>query len=312
MAHHPRPHRSHPRQCPTPAAAETYPGATVSRYLQPTATDSDRTAARKAGCAEGRKGTSGVRFLMVGTQERGGVLRHPGTTATHTSERVPTKHAASIATAWAAGFTQCRTGDARAELALTVNNKSDGGISGTAAGKQWASVVAKAAEADNDAVTITGGLDAEPSWSAPKWARAWANAFTEATDRALYAANSAEGCPEHGSDSTACANGWTLADVHHVSTGAAPTIRAIPQIYRTDGIQARQWAAVSSWGARNDAGPVRFAGAMSQHTACGQRGGCSATDNTPKAAWTQLFEELNSHDETAVSSLPTATDIRWP
>lgn len=296
----------------TPVAADTYPGATVSRYTPLTGADNDRATAREAGCAEGEKGIDGVRFLIVGTQENDTTLRHPGTTTASTSSRVPTDHAATVAAAWATGFAECRTNHAHAELALTVNNKFNSGINGDTAGKQWAALVTDAARHDNDAVTITGGIDAEPSWSTPAWARAWVDSFTEATDRTLYAGNSADGCPQYGSSATTCANGWTLADVHHVSTGAAPTIEAIPQIHRTDGIQARQWAAISSWGTRHSSGPVRFAGTMSQNTACDQRRDCSATDNTPKAAWTQLWEELNSHDETAISHLPTATDIRWP
>ncbi|RNL86896.1 hypothetical protein [Halostreptopolyspora alba] len=295
-----------------PATADTYPGATVSRYTPLTGTENDRVTAREAGCAEGEKGTNGVRFLIVGTQESGATLRHPGTTASSTSPRAPAEHAATVAAAWATGFAQCRTNHAQAELALTVNNKSDGGINGDTAGGQWAAIVTEAAQNDNHAVTITGGIDAEPSWSTPTWARAWVDAFTGATDRTLYAGNSADGCPQHGSSTTTCANEWTLADLHHVSTGAAPTIEAIPQIHRTDGTQTRQWAAVSSWGARHGSGPIRFAGAMSQNTACDQRRDCTATDNTPKAAWTQLWHELNSHDETAISRLPTATDIRWP
>ncbi len=295
-----------------PAAAQDYPGATVSRYTTLDGTDSDRTAAHNAGCAEAENGTNGVRFLMVGTQENDTKLRQPGTTTDSTSQRAPTQSAAEAAAAWTAGFDECRTGDTTAELALAVNNKSDGGINAATAGTQWADIVNDAATtADSDAVTITGGIDAEPSWSSPKWARSWVDAFTAATDRTLYTGNSADGCPQNAK-STNCSNGWTLADVYYVATGAAPTIEAIPQIYRTDGAQARQWAAVSSWGTQHSSGPVRFAGAMSQNKACDQRGDCSGTNNTPKAAWEQLRQELNAHDATAISDLPTATDIRWP
>ncbi|WP_156184999.1 hypothetical protein [Allosalinactinospora lopnorensis] len=296
----------------TPAAADTYPGATTSHYLPLTGNDTDRAAAHEAGCAEGRAGHDGIRFLALGTQEDNGLLRRPGVGATSTSERTPTEQAAAAARSWAQGFTECRTDDAHAELALTVNNKSDGDTNGADAGRQWADIVDDAAAADNSAVTITGGIDAEPSWSSPEWARNWVDAFTEATHRTLYAGNSADGCPQHGSPATPCSNGWTLADVHYVSSGAASSIEAVPQIYRTDGTQARQWAAISAWGARNGQGTIRFAGAMSQNTACSQRGDCSHTDNTPEAAWNQLWEELNTHPETQIPALPTATDIRWP
>ncbi|MFC4562998.1 hypothetical protein ACFO4E_14130 [Nocardiopsis mangrovi] len=293
----------------TPAEAATYPGQTVSRYTPLAGGSAERTAARDAGCAEGRTGRDGVRVLFFGTQEKGDKLRQPGTTSGSTSARVAASTAADVATAWAEGFTECRTGGATADLAMGVNNKSDGGIDGAAAGRAWAAIVD--GTADTEAVTITGAVDAEPAWSSPSWARGWVDAFTQASDHTLYAANSADGCPTHGSSSTSCNNGWKLADLHYVATGAAPTIKAIPQIYRTDGIQARQWSAISSWGATKGSGPVRFAGAMSQEAACKQRGGCSTTDNSPKDAWNQLYTELNAHSETKVDSLPVATDMRW-
>ena len=41
-------------------------------------------------------------------------------------------------------------------------------------------------------------------------------------------------------------DGWTVADVYHVSTGAGAGFHAVPQVYRTDGVMARQWAAISA------------------------------------------------------------------
>ncbi|RCV48023.1 hypothetical protein DEF23_25750 [Marinitenerispora sediminis] len=296
-----------------PASAAAAPAHTVSRYVPLTGAASDATAARDAGCAEGRTGRSGVRVLFFGTQESGGRLRHPGTTAGSTTPRVPVDNARAYAAQWAAGFAACRTGGATAQLAMGVNNKSDGGVAGATAGAEWARIVTQTArQVSSGPVTIVGAVDAEPSWSPRAWARDWVDAFTGATSRTLYAANSADSCPTYGSSATACANGWSLGDLHYVATGAARSIHAIPQIYRTDGIQARQWSAISSWGVRNGAGPVRFAGAMSQRMACDQRGGCTNTNNTPTAAWTQLYEELNAHSDTAVRELPYVTDMRWP
>ncbi|MDA8371646.1 MAG: hypothetical protein M0026_17530 [Nocardiopsaceae bacterium] len=298
---------------PTGPDTADYPGHTTSSYVLLTDDTTDRASAYQSGCAHAESGRNGLRILFFGTQEDNGRLRHPGTTAAATGQRTAADQAVTVARGWAEGFTACRTDDTTARLALGVNNKSDGGLTGATAGKQWAAIVDEAADqADTTAVTITGAVDAEPGWSAPRWARAWVKAFTSATDRTLYAANSADGCPVHGSASTSCNNGWDLADLHYVATGAAPTIRAVPQIYRTDGIQARQWAAISSWGATHGNGPVRFAGSLSQHTACSQRGGCPTTDNTPEAAWTQLWNELNAHPETQISALPYATDMRWP
>ncbi|WP_017537789.1 hypothetical protein [Nocardiopsis halophila] len=298
---------------PVPAAAQAYPGYTVSRYVPLSGAASDISAARSAGCSEGEVGRSGPRVLFFGTQEAGGELRQPGTSAGSGTPRVPADRAVQAAAAWADGFEECASGSAEAVLALGVNNKSDGKVSGSRAGSAWADLVDRAAaRVSGGRVSVAGAVDAEPEWSSASWARAWVDAYTSGSSTRLYAANSAGGCPQYGSSSTSCNNGWSLSDVHYVSAGASNRIRAVPQIYRTDGIQARQWAAVSAWGADHGGGPVRFAGSMSQRIACKQRGGCERTDNTAKAAWTQLREELNSHPDTRIGDLPYATDVRWP
>ncbi|MDA2812383.1 hypothetical protein O4J56_17205 [Nocardiopsis sp. RSe5-2] len=298
---------------PAPAQAQTYPGFTVSRYVPLSGSESDISGARAAGCAEGEGGRSGPRVLFFGTQEAGGDLRQPGTSAGSRTPRVRADRAVQAAEAWADGFEECASGGAEAELALGVNNKSDGKASGSGAGSAWADVVDRAAaRISGGRVSVAGAVDAEPEWSSASWARAWVDAYTSGSSTRLYAANSAGGCPQYGSSSTGCNNGWRLSDVHYVSSGASDRIQAVPQIYRTDGIQARQWAAVSAWGADRGKGPVRFAGSMSQRIACKQRGGCERTDNTAKAAWTQLREELNAHPETRIGDLPYATDVRWP
>lgn len=289
-------------------ADTSYPGHTTSRYVP--LTNATSTHAHQAGCAEGRTGTTGPRILFFGTQEKNDTLREPGRSANTTTPRSSYAKAAAYAHHWAQGFTECRTNNATAHLALGVNNKDDGGLTGTHAGGRWAHLIATVEEASTtDAVTITSALDAEPSWSSPTWARDWLDAYTKATTTPLYAANSADSCPT--TNASNCANGWSLADVHHMAGGGNPHVHVIPQIYRTDGIQARQWANISRWGHTHAQDPLRFAGAMSQHTACTQRS-CNKTDNTPQQSWTQLREALNAHTSTRVTTLGPATDMRWP
>ncbi|PSK93761.1 hypothetical protein CLV63_116168 [Murinocardiopsis flavida] len=293
-------------------AAPAAPKATTSLYVT-LAGKSTKTAgesAHTAGCAQGRTGRSGVRVLFLGTQQGADRLRPPGTSAKST-KHAPASLVPVVAKHFTAGFAKCRTGGATATLALGVNNKQDGGAKAATAGAQWARTVQSAAKSATKTVRVTAAIDAEPRWSSPAWARAWVKSFTDATSTPLYAANSADGCPSSPKGANTCANKWTLADVHYVSTGAARTVHALPQIYRTDGIQARQWATISTWGARNGSGPLRFAGSMSQHGACGQRSGCGRTNNTPAKAWKQLYDALNSRAETRPVRLPTATDIRW-
>jgi hypothetical protein len=287
--------------------------ATTSYYVVPRAaigssTGSDQATADaqgyQAGCADGRAGLSGLRVLFFGTQESDGGIRPPGTSVKSPVARVDRGWVATAATGWVRGFAQC--GRANAVLALGVNNKADGGVDPQLAGAQWAKVVEQvAASAPPTRVAVTGAMDGEPSWSSASWARNWVSAYVTSTRRLLYAADSADGCPQSGT-STTCGNGWTVADVYYVATGAASTVVALPQIYRTDGTQARQWAYISQWGARNGAGPLRVVGVLSQASACQQRSGCANTANSPSDARRQLAEALGE------TNLPlVVTDMSW-
>jgi hypothetical protein len=217
--------------------------------------------------------------------------------------------AAHVAIGWMRGFTEC--GNATAVLALGVNNKSDGGADPVRAGADWAALVGQVASAAPARRVVVGAaLDGEPGWSPPGWARGWVDAYVRATPSALYAAGSADGCPTDAS-SDACANGWTVADVFHISTGAARTVAALPQIYRTDGIQARQWAAISGWGVRTGAGPLRVVGVLTQEAACRQQSGCARTANSARAARDQLTQALSADPATRPRTHLVATDLDW-
>jgi hypothetical protein len=290
-----------------PGQATTYPGHTTSQYVP--LTNATTHHAHQSGCTQAKTKTPGVRVLFFGTQEKNNQLREPGTSAGTTTPRTHTDKAIEYAHHWARGYAECDTTNTPTHLALGINNKDDGGINGTTAGRQWATLVDNARKATTPQVTLTAAIDAEPSWSTPAWARDWIKAYTDATKTPLYAANSADGCPSTGNG--ACSNGWTLKDVHLASGGNQPTVATIPQIYRTDGIQARQWANISNWGHTNTGDPLRFAAAMSQNTACEQRT-CNNTDNTPQQAWTQLKQALDTHANTRITHLGPATDMRWP
>ncbi|WP_037074734.1 hypothetical protein [Pseudonocardia spinosispora] len=286
------------------------PSVTVpaSHYVVPSGgNDAADAQGYRSGCTDGRAGVPGLRVLFFGTQEKDGRIRPPGTSVSTPAVRVDDDWVVSAAAGWIRGFTQC--GQTNAVLALGVNNKSDGGADPAKAGAAWATLVNKVASAAPvTRVTVTGALDGEPSWSKSNWARGWVDAYVGGTRKLLYAANSADGCPQSG-PGEACSNGWTLADVHHVSTGAASTVVALPQIYRTDGVQAKQWANISSWGARTGAGPLRVVGAMSQQAACRQQAGCSRTDNSPAQARDQLAQALAA----VGTSRPrlVVTDMDW-
>lgn len=290
---------------------------TTSHYMVLTGDQTDgQLIGYRTGCADGRDGVSGLRVLFFGTQEAQGRIRPPGTTLSSPSARVDEATVVAAASGWIRGFTAC--GPANAVLALGVSNKNDGGVAGSEAGTAWAQLVERVvAAAPADRVAVAGALDGEPAWSDPGWARGWVDSYVGTSGRALYAAASADGCPDGGSGDR-CMNGWTVADVFHMATGAGRGVYALPQIYRVDGIQARQWATISRWGTRNGRGPLRMAGALSQETACRQKGSCSgsgdrpATDNSPATARDQLTSALAGDAGTRVSVPLVVTDVAWP
>lgn len=299
---------------PPPLPEPVVVDATTSHYVV-LGTDAGQRGHR-TGCRDGRSGASGPRVLFFGTQEGEDQLRPPGTTASSAARRVPTTRAGEFAREWVRGFLACRTGDVTATVALAVNNKADGGVDARAAGLDWARLVERVGAAVGPGpVRVAGGLDAEPSWSGPEWARDWLAGYLSGTDRALIAANSADGCPTEGSgaaQAAGCNNGWTQADVFHLATGGGPQVAALPQIYRTDGVQARQWAQISQWGMRNGKGPLRVLGALSQQRACEQKGGCQGIDNSPAEAREQLAEALADVGATAPTAPLTVSDVAWP
>jgi hypothetical protein len=295
------------------------PAATASHYLTWSGNaGSDDAKAYSIGCHDGTAAVRGVHVLDYGTQESSGV-RQPGTTAASTTPRISDDRVVATARQYVAGFVACRPSPAStATVAIGVNNKSDGGLAPNAAGGRWATVVNGVAAAvhasgwDRAGITVAAANDLEPSWGSAADARQWIAAFTGASTATMYDYGSADGCPAYGSSSVACANGWTLADLYAVATGAARTLVALPEIYTPSGTQARQWSAISAWGVHHGGGPVRFAGAFSTWTACQQRGGCTGRiDNPPSTSWSQLWVELRSHADTTVNALPWVSDIRW-
>ena len=296
------------------ATAELKP--TTSHYMVLAADQgSSHRIGYRTGCADARQGASGLRVLFFGAQEAQGRLRPPGTTVKSTTVRFGGGSVVAAASGWVRGYTACGSGTA--VLALGVSNRNDGGVAGAEAGATWARLVEQAVTASPAGrVTVAGAFDGEPGYSDPGWARGWVDGYVGVSSRALYAAASADGCPD-GGPGDRCDNGWSVGDVFHMSTGAGRGVYALPQIYRVDGIQARQWATISRWGIRNGRGPLRMAGALSQEVACRQKRACTAgnrpaTNNSPTAARDQLTSALAGDPGTRSAVPLVTTDVAWP
>jgi len=112
--------------------------------------------------------------------------------------------------------------------------------------------------------TVTGLVGAD-------WAPTLGGTPTCGHLRGHWSRRLGDGCPTDAS-TEACAQGWTVARrLFHISTGAARGVRGLPEIYRTDGIPARQWAAISAWGVRSAKGRSgRCRRAQAERAACPQ------------------------------------------
>jgi hypothetical protein len=187
---------------------------------------------------------------------------------------------------------------------------------------QWATANGYARQ-----VAIAGAIDIEwasnSGWNTPSVTRAWVDGFDSRDDgRYIYFNFGAcVGCPTVPSPSWIYSNAmpWTQDHIYYVSWQAPPAF-AVPEIYRNDGYLARQWQAVSKFGAiyKQPYGKIDFSGPMTQWQACKQRQSneCTRTDgygldNTPGEGWQQLYDALNSDPFTAQPVLRWVTDIRW-
>jgi hypothetical protein len=158
---------------------------------------------------------------------------------------------------------------------------------------------------------VFGAWDPEPGYSSFSKADAWINGYDATSGRrAMFVNASADGCSWRRADNSACDNGWNQWAMWHVAWQHDPSL-PIPQIYRTDGIQATQWKYIDLWGTLAKGDGMYFYGVLAQSGACSQVGGCAGIDNTPHEAHDQLLWVLNSDSRTAQREIPTMTNLWW-
>jgi hypothetical protein len=199
-------------------------------------------------------------------------------------------------------------------------------------GRNWAAMVSRlnswaTIRGLGSQVFFTGAIDIEWAgpdkddhlyyWHSPYVVRGWTDAFdaNDGNGSAIYFNYGAcVGCPIEPSPSWVYtpALPWRQEDIWYVSWGVQPGF-ALPEIYRNDGYLARQWAAVSKYGALYKGSRIIFTGAMTQMVACQQRGGneCETLDNTPAEGWGQLVDAVNAETYTEQPYPQFSTDIRW-
>lgn len=271
--------------------------ATTSRYVHWMTDDvaADRAFSYRLGCRAGERGESGVVVLAFGRQIDGGGTRgfDPGELRTYAQ-------IAEAVSGYRDGLQECGAGPV--VLAVTTSNyELYNQLEASRLGAEWLGLVESIE--DSALVRIEGGTDLEPGWGGLPAARAWASAY-RSSGRVLYSNASADGCPYTGPGG-GCANGWDTASLAEIVwTGGGV---AVPQIYRRDGVQARQWKVLAAAWSRAGGVPV-FGGVMTQHRACKQvqNANCPQLSQPHDVARPQLAELLDG-----LAEVPVGTDIGW-
>jgi hypothetical protein len=138
----------------------------------------------------------------------------------------------------------------------------------------------------------------------------WMNGYNSYAGRVWFVnSGGADGCPASGITATSCNVVLNAEAIWTVSWSGYAW--PLPEIYATSGSHADQWKALSLYSFARHGGTLSFSkGLMTQAGACSQVGGCSGTNSSPSAGWTQLYNALNSNSSTAQT--PGApTDTRW-
>lgn len=161
-------------------------------------------------------------------------------------------------------------------------------------------------------VTARGGNDIEPDYSTVTAADNWMSGYISAYTAPYYVYDygAASGCQASGSTSSPglCNNSWNQDSVRYVAWGASPAV-PLPEIYTTSGVSANQWQQISLYSYLAYGTRMTISSPLSQSGACSQKG-CSGTNNTPSAAWSQLWNGLNGDSRTA-QNLVWSDDISW-
>jgi hypothetical protein len=309
---------------PASVAAFSFPGYVASYYMDTTNT----TTLLDMGCALGtaRKDGSAPQDALVildygQPQLRSGIY---GSFDFGDHYQTVTKIRNAVVE-FAHGFWRCTGSNVTAHVRIAVgtNNFSnfsknagmtDAQVTGHA--RAWATMV----NATNDDISAhgyqrqadaVGAADIEVSWGTSSTGRRWVDGYAAVDEWPYYNVGDAAGCRQTGTAATPARCGsssWFQDDLYYI-TWQSPPAWGVPEIYREDGAQARQWQQISKWGTLAGKSRIGFAGSLTQHAACGA--GCSGTNNTPRDGWDQLVAECADDPATALASLRFAADIKW-
>ena len=221
----------------------------------------------------------------------------------------------------ARGYYTCTLTDKTSRLYVAPGLNNVGRAVTYAHGVAWARMASNIqswinARGYGSQVSIRAAGDMELNFNGPTQTRAWVDGYTAAWNYGpfLYDIGNAAGCPSSKYPSWDCGSvaypSWTSEDVYHIAW-EVPAAYPIPEIYRTDGLNAGQWYYLSLYSNTVHGTAMWFAGSLTDYQACLQMGGCSGTNNTPSQGWTQLWDAITSDSRTAQTYLRWSTDMKW-
>jgi len=173
-------------------------------------------------------------------------------------------------------------------------------------------------------VFVMGAGDMEPGFNTPTATRNWVLGYFSQPARYMYNFGTADGCPDQnvpgtfdGQCGTPAYPTWKQSDVWFITSGQSG-LRAFPEIYAVNGVNADQWYQIALYGYRTGMiFPFTARGSLTQYEACEQRPhktGCQSSNpylkNIPDQGWEQLFTALRRDSQTS-QTLSYSSDIQW-
>lgn len=292
----------------TPPPQTTPAPISTSRYIRNITGGSsiDLAKLRAEGAADAKANPSGHTYLVlldIGGQDQadGGVVLSAMTRFISYGDLVKNVKA------YVDGYASQQKPSAPITIAIGTNNDMD--VS-AAAGATWARAVVNPVTSYASkylGIRIAAANDIEPGFSASYSAtKAWLSGYLGATSVPFVFNGSADGCAWTVTN-RACNNGWSMAGLYYLAAGASPSrIVNLPQIYNNT--MAAQWKYISLTGVTQSHPRINFGGALTEWTACAQTGSCGSL--TGNSAWTQMWNQLQSHPALRIASLPYSTDLR--
>lgn len=235
-----------------------------------------------------------------------------------------TDQIAAVVENFGVGYINCSANDPASHLRIAIGTSNYPGQYYPAVtyahGQAWSNMVTAvntwfttrcAGTACANRVDAAGANDIELAWNTPAATLDWLAGYASVAKYQMYNFGALDGCPWLAHPTYNCV--WPNKDQVWTAIWGSPPVQPIPEIYRTDDINAEQWYLMSVYSYVNHHEKIQFIGPMTQTGACQQypESSCTILGNTPTQAWWQLHNLLNGDPATAGEALSFPSDIRY-